>query len=117
MSSIAPAGSVYQETTAKVVNRSIDTYSDKFADTQDPKNSVVKEEVVQVRIENAHTMTETFYNLVTDFYEYGYGKSFHFAPLYDAKSFEECITDYEKEVGKMIGAKAGMKILVSLTAL
>lgn len=116
MSSLVPTESVYQETTAKVVDRSINTYSEKFADTQDPNNSVDKKEVVKVRIENAQTMTETFYDLVTDFYEYGYGKSFHFTPIYDAKSFEECIADYEKDVGKMIKAKAGMKILVSLTA-
>lgn len=113
MTNIVPAGSVYQETKAKVVDRSIDAYTDNFADTQDSENTVPKEEAVRVRIENAQTMTETFYNLVTDFYEYGYGKSFHFAPLYDAKPFEECIADYEKEAGKMIGATAGMNILVS----
>ena len=114
MTTIAPTGSVYQEIKAKVVDRSIDAYTDNFADTQESKNTAPKDEVVTLRIENAQTMTETFYNLVTDFYEYGYGKSFHFAPLYDAKPFEQCIAEYEREAGKMIGATAGMKILVSI---
>jgi sterol 24-C-methyltransferase len=113
MSSFAPSSSVYQEARAKEVDRSINSYTDKFADSQDPKNIVARDEVVKDRVEKAEVMTETFYNLVTDFYEYGYGKSFHFAPIYDGKSFDECIVDYEKEAGKMIGAKAGMNILVS----
>lgn len=106
-------GSLYQETKGKVVDRSIDVYSGQFADIQDVKTTVPKEEVVKIRVENADTMTETFYNLVTDFYEHGYGQSFHFTPLYDSKSFEVCIADYERDAGKMIGAKPGMKILVS----
>lgn len=108
-----PVRSVYQEKSNRVDN-SIDWYMYKFADSQDTSSpSVDKEEVVQERVSTAHTMTETFYNLVTDFYEYGYGQSFHFTPLYDDKGFEECIADYEQEAGRMIGAKPGMKILVS----
>lgn len=112
-STIAPQGSLYQESKGKAVDYSIKSYSAKFADTQETKRPVDKEEVVKVRIENAQVMTETFYNLVTDFYEFGYGQSFHFTPLYDSKSFEECIADYERDAGKMIGAKPGMKLLVS----
>lgn len=97
------------------VSKSIDHYVGKFADSQDTSGSdaVNKKEVVEDRVQTAERMTETFYNLVTDFYEYGYGQSFHFAPLYSAKSFSECIADIEKTVGKMIGAKQDMKILVS----
>eukprot|EP00121_Abeoforma_whisleri_P001182 Awhi_evm1s1049 len=39
--------------------------------------------------------TSTFYNLITDFYEYGWGKSFHFAPRYHSENFKEAITRYE----------------------
>lgn len=105
--------SVYQGSSNKV-DTSIDKYIHKFADSQDASNpGVDKDEVVQDRVSTAQTVTETFYNLVTDFYEYGYGQSFHFTPLYDDKTFEECIADYEQEAARMIGAKPGMKILVS----
>eukprot|EP01134_Creolimax_fragrantissima_P002587 CFRG2587T1 len=43
--------------------------------------------------------TSTFYNLITDFYEYGWGKSFHFAPRYHGETFAEAITRYEHFFG------------------
>lgn len=96
------------------VGESIDEYTEKFADSQATGSPVLnKEEIVKDRLANAQTMSETFYNLVTDFYEYAWGQSFHFAPIYDDKPFEECIAEYEREAGKMLGAKPGMKILVS----
>ena len=109
--------SLYEGKKGKEVDQSIDKYSAKFSDTQETRSPMDKQEVAKDRVENAQTMTETFYNLVTDFYEYGYGQSFHFTPLYDGKSLEECIADYEREAGKMIGAKPGMKIIVSKHAL
>ncbi|CAN0539371.1 unnamed protein product, partial [Scytosiphon promiscuus] len=33
----------------------------------------------------------SFYNLVTDFYEYGWGQSFHFAPRQKNETFRESI--------------------------
>ncbi|KNC79580.1 hypothetical protein SARC_08028 [Sphaeroforma arctica JP610] len=39
--------------------------------------------------------TSTFYNLITDFYEYGWGQSFHFAPRYHGETFAEAIRRYE----------------------
>lgn len=33
----------------------------------------------------------SFYNLVTDFYEYGWGQSFHFAPRRKNETFRESI--------------------------
>ncbi len=65
------------------------------------------------RLENAKSLADSFYTLVTDFYEYGYGHSFHFAPVMDAQSFAECIASYERDVGRSLGAKPGMKLLVS----
>ena len=93
------------------VDESIDTYTENFADSQDV--TLDQDAVAKKRVENAAVMTDTFYNLVTDFYEYGYSQSFHFTPLYDEKSFDECIADYEKDIAKLLGAKSGMKILVS----
>ena len=67
----------------------------------------------KTRNEHAKDIVTNFYTLVTDFYEYGYGPSFHFAPVPDGKGFEDCIRDYEHEIAQSLNARPGMKILVS----
>jgi sterol 24-C-methyltransferase len=108
--------SVYEDSNKmKDVQQSINKYTAKYADQESstlltPMN---KDEVAKNRFKHASSMTAAYFDLTTDFYEYGYGQCFHFAPIYDGKPFEECLADYEREAGKMIGAKPGMKILVS----
>jgi len=46
---------------------------------------------------------QTYYNLVTDFYEYGWGTSFHFAPRLKDESFENSIVRYEHRVAACLG--------------
>lgn len=60
--------------------------------------------------EYASTVT-TFYDLVTDFYEFGWGRSFHFAPAKKGASFEEAIADHEHFLGEAMGLKPGMNVL------
>ena len=67
----------------------------------------------QEREQNAPELVQSFYTLVTDFYEYGYGECFHFAPLYDNMSMEESIHQYEVDIAKTLQAKPGDTILVS----
>ena len=110
MSSIAPGVSSLCQDVKSEVDSTINEYSEKF-DTDNPE---ADKKLAQQRVQKAQTVTESFYNLVTDFYEYGWGQSFHFTPIYDEKSFDECIASYEHECARMIKAKPGMKILVSL---
>ena len=56
-------------------------------------------------------MVETFYDLITDFYEYGWGRSFHFAPAKDGASFEEAIAGHQYFLGEALGLKPGMEVL------
>ena len=72
----------------------------------------VSEQQKKERVESSKSLADSFYELITDFYEYGYGRSFHFAPVLDGKSRAECIAEYEKSVARTIQAKPGMKILV-----
>lgn len=65
------------------------------------------------REESAPLIAQSFYQLVTDFYEYGYGESFHFSPIYDNLSMTENLHQYEIEIAKTLRAKPGMTILVS----
>ena len=117
MSSPSTVNSIYGDPTKKKeVEQSINKYTAKYADQRPLETSPVgKEEVAKDRVKNASSMTAAYFDLATDFYEYGYGQCFHFAPIYDGKPFEECLADYEREAGKLIRAKPGMKILVSRT--
>lgn len=71
------------------------------------------EEEKRERERNTRQLVESFYELVTDFYEYGYGQNFHFAPVSDRKSFDECIEDYQKEIARAINVKPGSLVLVN----
>ena len=57
-------------------------------------------------------MVQGFYDLMTDFYEFGYGEAFHFAPIYDNMTMLENIAEYERGIAKTLQAKPGMTILV-----
>ena len=56
-------------------------------------------------------ITDIFYNLVTDFYEYGWGDSFHFAPRYKGESFRESIARHEYFLAKKLSLNPGEKVL------
>ena len=71
-------------------------------------------ESTEKRVDDSREVATKFYNLVTDFYEYGYGESFHFCPLFRGRPFEECMADCEKYVGEKLKAGPGKKIAVSV---
>jgi sterol 24-C-methyltransferase len=56
-------------------------------------------------------MVTAFDDLITDFFEYGWGQSFHFAPMNVGESFEESIAGYQHFLGEAIGLRPGMKVL------
>jgi len=50
---------------------------------------------VENRKANYEKMVNAYYDLITDFYEYGWGQSFHFAPRTKAETFEQSIMRHE----------------------
>lgn len=56
-------------------------------------------------------MTNDFYDLVTDFYELGWGESFHFAPMSRGESFEASIARHEHYLAHRIRLEPGMSAL------
>jgi sterol 24-C-methyltransferase len=44
-----------------------------------------------------------FYNLVTDFYEYGWGESFHFGPRARGETFHESLRRHEYYLALRLG--------------
>ena len=55
-------------------------------------------------------LTRDYYDLVTSFYEYGWGESFHFAPLYRDKSFIESIRLHETYLADRLDVQPGMRV-------
>ena len=58
------------------------------------------------------TMVNSFYDLVTDFYEYGWGESFHFACRWKGETFRESIMRSEHLVALKLQLKDGMRVAV-----
>ncbi|HEX2568019.1 MAG TPA: methyltransferase domain-containing protein [Polyangia bacterium] len=66
---------------------------------------------VDARKANYAKMVNHYYDMVTDFYEYGWGQSFHFAPRHRRESFEASLARYEMFIALRLGLKPGMKAI------
>ena len=55
-------------------------------------------------------VAELYYDLVTDFYEYGWGQSFHFAPRAPGESFHASQARHEHYLAHMLGLRPGMVV-------
>lgn len=56
-------------------------------------------------------LVNRYYDLVTDFYEYGWGDSFHFAPRYRHETFHESLLRYQYFLALRLGLCPGMNVL------
>ncbi|KAI8877447.1 delta-sterol C-methyltransferase Erg6 [Backusella circina FSU 941] len=93
---------------SKLNKKAAETYYDNW---KDQKHLDDNQKDVEGRRTQAQTMTNAFYDLVTDFYEYGWGQSFHFAKLYKGDSFDENINRHEAFLALKLGLKTGMRVL------
>lgn len=66
---------------------------------------------VEKRKGNYTTMVNHFYDLMTDFYEFGWGQSFHFATRHKWESFEASIARHEMWLAHKMELKPGMRVL------
>eukprot|EP01119_Soliformovum_irregulare_P024250 TRINITY_DN864_c0_g2_i1.p1 TRINITY_DN864_c0_g2~~TRINITY_DN864_c0_g2_i1.p1 ORF type:complete len:376 (+),score=79.42 TRINITY_DN864_c0_g2_i1:1-1128(+) len=75
--------------------------------------SMYKEDqgAVEKRKESYATIAKQYYDLVTDFYEYGWGQSFHFAPRHAYESIPSSLARHELFLALRLGLKKGMKVL------
>ncbi len=60
---------------------------------------------------NDQEYTNLYYDLATDFYEYGWGQSFHFGTRYEGESFQQHIERHEHFLASKLGIAEGMKVL------
>lgn len=63
---------------------------------------------LQTRKRDYRKFTDLYYDLVTDFYEYGWGRSFHFAPRVPGESFETSLARHEHFLALKLGLRPGM---------
>jgi len=62
---------------------------------------------VEARKDAYNTMVVDFYNMVTQFYEFGWGESFHFAPRHKWESFAASIARHEMLLAHKLELKPG----------
>jgi sterol 24-C-methyltransferase len=68
-------------------------------------------EGVDKRKDNYATVVNAYYDLATDFYEYGWGESFHFAVRHRNETLRESIRRHEHYLATQMGLQKGMKTL------
>jgi sterol 24-C-methyltransferase len=59
----------------------------------------------------AAMLAKSYYQLVTDFYEYGWGQSFHFAPRRRGESVSRSLERCEHDLARSLGLSSGMNVL------
>lgn len=86
------------------VKKSISGYEDLYNGARKEHGKIHSEESIKKREKEYQTLVDSFYNLVTDFYEWGWGQSFHFAPRLKGENFMESI----KRAEYYLALRAGM---------
>ena len=66
---------------------------------------------VEERNSGYKEMVDNFYTIVTDFYMWGWGNSFHFAPRLTNETFHESILRAEYYISSRLGLTNNMKVL------
>lgn len=62
------------------------------------------------RLSRYTEMVNNFYDLVTDFYEYGWGESFHFGPRLAGETHIESLRRHEYYIASRLGLKKGVRV-------
>lgn len=57
------------------------------------------------------SLVSSYYSLVTDFYEYGWGQSFHFANRFRGETLAESLQRHESFLALKMNVKEGDKVL------
>lgn len=88
------------------------SYTSKFdASLNTQWDSAKDAEKVKERQAKAQEMTNAYYDIATDFYEYGWGQSFHFATRFKGEAFEASLARHEHYLALKLGLKPGQTCL------
>ena len=95
----------------KEFEASILDYENMFDGARKTTGAITSAESIDTRKEKYADMINHFYNLVTDFYEWGWGPCFHFGPRFHDETFVESIKRAEYHLASRLGLKPGKKAL------
>jgi sterol 24-C-methyltransferase len=87
------------------VKDAADSYTGLFDETKN------QQELEQKRKANYTTLVNQYYDLATDFYEFGWGTSFHFAPRFRGEALAQSIARHEHFLALKLKLQPGMKVL------
>lgn len=93
------------------VKDSIEGYEKLFSGARKQVGTTTSQESINMREKEYKTMVNSFYDLVTDFYEWGWGQSFHFAPRRKGETFNESIHRAEHYLALRTCLDASKKVL------
>ena len=67
-------------------------------------------EALERRKSEYKALINKYYDLVTDLFEYGWSKSFHFAPRAPNESFAESLARHERNLAERLDQRPGMRV-------
>ncbi len=68
-------------------------------------------DAASAKTQDQTSTADIFYNIVTDFYEWGWGPSFHFATRHSQETFRESLRRHEYYLSNKLQLKPGMTVL------
>lgn len=71
----------------------------------------IHETELEERQDKYKILVNDYYDLVTDFFEWGWGQSFHFAPRRRGESFKESLLRHQRFLASQLSLKPGMQVL------
>lgn len=83
------------------VSNAIEEFNELFK--EDERNLGHDAAKVGARKTKYATMVNHYYDLVTDFYEYGWGQCFHFAPRFSGEDFHASLARHEQFLALKLG--------------
>ena len=95
----------------KSVNAKADNYLKYFKEEKDGDDNLGARKL------NSLDVVNSYYDLATDFYEYGYGESFHFAVMNSRESREHSFAKYEYNLALKLELKPRDLVLVRMMIL
>lgn len=63
-----------------------------------------------IKRNESRKISELYYDLVTDFYEFGWGRSFHFAPRVPGETFKQSLARHEHFLAHALELRPGMVV-------
>jgi len=107
-------GKSYDDVAVKrdALDKRVQSYTSKFDASLNQKwDQSIDEKYVAERKAKAQDMTNAYYDIATDFYEYGWGQSFHFASRYEGEAFKASLARHEHYLALKLQLKEGEKCI------